>query len=131
MTINITCVTTNITDMTSTAAPEGRPLGTSSQRWCPVPAPCMDAGGCSEQTVLSNQEPLRELTVPCRDAPEPNAECVFKTVLHESKCMLNIEHPHLLMWVHVSVSLTRRQASVRPAERQRSDFKLSLFSVGS
>lgn len=70
------------------------------------------------QTVLSNQE----LTLPCREAPEQSLmlSVYLKTVLHESKCTLNIEHPHLLMWVHVSVSLTRRQASVRPAEHQLS-----------
>lgn len=79
------------------------------------------------QTVLSNQE----LTLPCRDAPEQSLMLSVYLKLHESKCTLNIEHPHLLMWVHVSVSLTRRQASVRPAEHRRSDFKLSLFSVGS
>lgn len=49
--------------------------------------------------------------VPCGDAPEPSLmlSVYLKTVLHE--CMLNIEHPH-------SDTLTRRQASVRPAEHQ-------------
>lgn len=57
----ITCVNTNISDMTSTAAPEGRPLGTYLH-----PAWMLVGVQSKHQTVLSNQE----LTLPCRDAPE-------------------------------------------------------------